>query len=190
MPDPDQCDFDPGLAEGHVDEVADHRRPAGGEDIVVGLGLLEDAPHALDVILGVAPVPLGVEVAEVELFLQAVPDARGGPGDFARHEGLAPHRRLVVEEDAVAGVDAVGFAIVHRDPVGVELGRRVGTARVEGRGLLLRRLPHLAVELRGGGLVDARLLLEAEDADGLEETQRAEPVGVGRVLGRLEETAT
>jgi hypothetical protein len=134
----------------------------------------------------VAPVAFGVEVAEVELLLQAVPDARRGAGDLARHEGLAAHGRLVVEEDAVAGEQAVGLAVVYRDPVGVELGHRVGTARIEGRGLLLRGLAHLAEELGGGGLVDARLLLEAEDADGFEQAQRAEAVGVGRVLGRLE----
>ena len=32
----------------------------------------------------------------------------------------------MVEQDAVAGIDAVGLAVVHGDPVGVQLGRAVG----------------------------------------------------------------
>ena len=62
----------------------------------------------------------------------------------------------------------------------------VGRARVEGGGLALRRLPHQAVQLRGAGLVELRLLLQAEDADGLQQAQRAERVGVGGVLRLFE----
>jgi hypothetical protein len=63
--------------------------------------------HGADVVLGVAPVALGVEVAEVEGVLQALLDAGGGAGDLAGDEGLAAAFALVVEEDAVAGVQAV-----------------------------------------------------------------------------------
>jgi hypothetical protein len=49
----------------------------------------------------VAPVALGVQIADVEAFLQAELDRRDGAGDLARDEGLAPNRALVVEQDAV-----------------------------------------------------------------------------------------
>ncbi len=104
-------------------------------------------------------------------------------GDLAGDKGLAPARALVVEEDAVAGVHAVGLAVVHRDPVGVHLGHRVGAARVEGRGLLLRNFLHQAVKLAGAGLVEARLLLQAQDAHRLQQPQRAHGVYVCGVLG-------
>ncbi len=159
---------------------------AGGDDVVLRLLLLEHEPLHLDVVAGVAPVALGVEVAEVEILLQADLDAGEAAGDLAGDEGLAAQGRLVIEEDAVAGVDAVGLAIVDADPVGVHLGDGVGRARVEGRGLLLRNLLDQAVELRGAGLVELRLLFEAEDADRFEQAQRAERVGVGGVLGLLE----
>ena len=45
--------------------------------------------------------------------------------------------------------------------------------------------PGRAVELGGGGLVELRLLLEAEDAEGFEEAEGADGVGVGGVLGLL-----
>ena len=38
-------------------------------------------------------------------------------------------RRFVIEQDAVAGIHAVGLAVVDGDPVGIELGDSVGRAR-------------------------------------------------------------
>src|SRR5688572_32192847 len=73
------------------------------------------------------------------------------------------------------------LAVVAHDPVGVELGDRVGAARIEGRGLALRRLLHQAIELGRGGLrseehtselqsqsnLVCRLLLEKKKTDPL-----------------------
>jgi len=73
----------------------------------------------------------------------------------------------MVEQDAIAGVHAVGLAVVHSDPVGVQLGCAVGASRVEGRGLALRDLLYLTVEFAGRCLVELRLLFQAEDANGL-----------------------
>ena len=92
----------------------------------------------------------------------------------------------MVEEDAVAGIHAVGLAVIDGDPVGVELGHGVGAARVEGRRLALRHFLHQAVELRGRGLVEARLAPEPEEADGLEQAQRSQRIDVGGVFRRLE----
>src|SRR3990167_11044506 len=59
------------LAEGEVDEFAHRMGLAGGEDVVIGLLLLEDLPHSLDIVARMTPVPLGVEVAEIEPLLVA-----------------------------------------------------------------------------------------------------------------------
>ena len=172
--------------KGHLTERPHRRGAARGQDVVVWRIALQDAPHALHVVPGVAPVALGVEVAEVGLFLQAQRDPRHRAGDLARHERLAPARALVVKQDAVGGVDAVGLPVVDRDPVRVELRHAVRAAGVERRRFRLRRLLHLAVELRGGGLVEAGLLRQVEYADRLQEAERAEGVDIGRVLGRVE----
>jgi hypothetical protein len=103
----------------------------GRDHVVVGRVLLQHQPHHLDVFLGVTPVALGVEIAEVQLLLQAHFDARGSARDLARDEGLPAARGFVVEQDAVAGVHAVGLAEIHRHPVGVHLGATVGAARPE-----------------------------------------------------------
>jgi len=92
----------------------------------------------------------------------------------------------VVEQDAVAGVHSVGFAVVDGDPVGVDLGRAVGAARVEGGGFLLRNFPHLAKHFAGGRLVEAGLPLQAQDAEAFQNAQRTEGVGIGGVFGFFE----
>ena len=54
---------------------------------------------------------------------------------------------------------------------------------------MVSRLRHFldeAEHLRGRGLVEAGPFLQAQDADGLEQAQGAERVGVGGVLGGLE----
>ncbi len=134
---------------------------AGRQHVVVGLVLLQHPPHALDIVAGMAPVAQGVEIAEEQLALQAMGDRRDGAGDLAGDEGLAADRALVVEQDAVRGMNAVGLAIVHRDPVGVELGGAVGGARIERRRLRLRHLADLAEHLRRRGLVEPHLASRA-----------------------------
>ena len=63
----------------------------GGNNIVIGVILLEHEPHGFDILLGVAPVALGVEVAEVEVFLFAEFD--GGDGtEILRVTKVSPRR--------------------------------------------------------------------------------------------------
>ena len=77
-------------------------------------------------------------------------DVSGGrPGDFSGDEGPPPERRFVIEEDPVAGKHVVGLAVVHGDPVAVELGCTVRAAGVEGRVFVLGYLLDLAEELAG-----------------------------------------
>src|SRR5437660_12165213 len=110
-----------------------------------------------------APIALGPEIAEVERLLETGLDARHTAGELARHARLAADRALMVEQDAVGGEDAIGLAVVHRDPVAVEFRHAVGRARIERRALLLRHFLHQAIKLRRRGLVEARLLFHAED---------------------------
>jgi hypothetical protein len=159
---------------------------AGGDDEVLRLLLLQHEPLHAHVVLGVAPVAQGVEVAHVEAVFQALADVGQAAGDLAGDEGFAAARAFVVEQDAVAGIQAVGLAVVHGDPVGVELGHAVGAARVEGGGFALGGFAHQAIQLAGAGLVEAGFLLQPQDADGLQQAQGAQGVDVGGVFGGFE----
>ena len=179
-------DLNSDFSERLLHEGADGVSLAGGEHIVVGLRLLQHQPHAAHIFARVAPVALGVEIAEIEPFLQSACDRGDGARDLAGDKGLAAERALVIEQDPVRGVHSVGFAIVHDRPVGEKFGDAVGAARVERRLLRLRNLLRLAVKLGRRRLIETRLLDEAEEADRLEQAKRAERVSVGGVFGRLE----
>ena len=91
----------------------------------------------------------------------------------------------MVEQDPVAGIHPITFAVIHRDPIGIELRDAIGAARVERRVLLLRCLLHQAEELTGACLIDPGLLREAQNPHCLQYSQRAQSVAVGGVFRTL-----
>lgn len=92
----------------------------------------------------------------------------------------------MVEENAIAGIDSIGFAIIDRDPIGVELGDCVGTPGVEGRALLLGYFLDEAVEFAGACLIETGFPLHAKDADRFENAQGAYSVGISSVFRSFE----
>ena len=171
-------------AEYFVQEFADAVGFAGGDDEILRFVLLEHQPHGFDIIAGEAPVALGVEIAEVEFLLQAFFDAGGCAGDFSGDECFAAAGGFVVEEDAVAGVDVVGFAVVYGLPVAVDFGAGVGAAGVKGCFFGLRRFDDFAVHFAAGSLIEASRLVGV--ADGFEKIHRAQGVGLDGVDGLIE----
>jgi len=138
--------------EGLLDKLTDSVHLSGGEDKVISSLLLEHAPHTLDIVTGVTPITLGIQVSEVQALLLLEVDRRDSAGNLAGDEGAATARGLVVEEDTVAGIHVVGLTVVDGDPVGVHLGNTIGRAGVEGSGLALGDLSNLSVQLGGGSL--------------------------------------
>ena len=91
----------------------------------------------------------------------------------------------MVKQDAVAGIHAIGFAVVHRNPIRIKFGHGVGAARVKGRGFFLGYFLHLAIQLAGRGLVKTGFFCQPQDANGLQNAQGAHAVYVGGVFGAL-----
>jgi hypothetical protein len=179
-------DGDADNLEGLLDELTNGMGLSGGKDVIIGLVLLKHAPHTLDVVAGMAPIALGVDVAKVEAFVDALVDAGDGGGDLTGDEGLAATRTLVVEENTIRQVHAVGLTVVDEDPEGVLFGDGIGRTGVERSGLGLGNLTDLSVELGGRGLVEADLLLHTTGADGIEHAENTNTIGIGGVLGHIE----
>mmetsp|Transcript_174241 Transcript_174241/g.553180 ORF Transcript_174241/g.553180 Transcript_174241/m.553180 type:complete len:249 (+) Transcript_174241:260-1006(+) len=148
-------DRPPAELEAERAELAHAVLPVGGHHVVIRRLLLHHHPHRLDVVARVAPIAQGVQVAQQD----AVPAARHDLSDVGGHllgdEGASAARRLVVEEDAVERIHAVGLPIILHDPEAVQLGHGIWRARVESCSLLLGNLLHEAVELGRRGLVEA-----------------------------------
>ncbi len=173
--------------EGEVEEVTDANAFASGHHVVVWRVPLEHTPHRLDVVARESPIPPSVEVAQEQLVLQAQLDAGGRAGDLAGDEGLAAAGTLVVEEDAVAGEEAVAFPVVDHLVVGIDLGTGVGAAGLEAGALALAGLG-TAEHLGAAGLVEANLLPAVLHvaADGLQQPDDPHAHHVHGVLGLIE----
>src|SRR5581483_1817477 len=87
---------------------------------------------------------------------------------------------------AVGRVESVGLAVVHGDPIGIELGRSVRATRIKRRALGLRNFLHFAVKLGGRRLIETHAFTEAENTHALQQPQRTQRVGIGGVFWRLE----
>ena len=133
-----------------------------------------------------APVTQGVHVAEVQARFQTLGDVRDSAGDFTGNERFTATWGFVVEQNAVTGIHAVGFTVVHGDPVGVQFCDRIRRTWVERRGLFLWDFLHQAVQLRGGCLVETGFLLKTQEADRFQQTQGTHGVHVSGVFRRLE----
>ncbi len=178
------------MGAGQVQEFADGMGFAGGYDVIVrGFGL-QHHPHGFDIIAGIAPIAFGVEVAEEELLLQPQLDAAERAGNLAGDEGFAAALRFVIEENAVADEQAIGFAVIDGIPVSRDFADGIGTARIKRRGFALRRMGG-AEHFRGAGLVEARLLLGSGGvvAQGFQDTERSGSYDIGGVFGLIEADA-
>jgi len=144
---------------------------AGGDHEVLRLVLLQHQPLHLHVVARMAPVAQRIQIAKIKLGFQALGDIAQGARDLACDEGLATARRFVVEQDAAGTEDVVTFAVVHRDPVRVELGHAIRAARVERRLFDLRDGLYLAEHFRGRRLVEADLRID--QADRFQQVERA-----------------
>src|ERR1044071_5430998 len=83
-------------------------------------------------------------------------DGCDGAGNFAGHKSLPASRALVVEEDAVARVQAVALAVIDRRPIGKNLRHAIGTAGPERRLLILRHLLRVAEHFAARSLIKTR----------------------------------
>src|SRR5215211_4414186 len=117
------------------------------DHIIIGCLALHHQPHRLYILGSIAPVALCLEVAEIELLLDAGANPRDRARDLPCDEALAPAWRLVVEEYPVTDEHPIALPVVLRDPVRIDLRAAIGRTGVERRGLRLRHLLHKAIHL-------------------------------------------
>ena len=159
---------------------------AGSDDEVLGLILLHDQPHALDIILSVTPVAQRIHVAQFQMILQTLGDTTGCQRDLTGDKVLATALRLMVEQDPVDSKHAVSIAVLLDHPEAVLLGHSIRRVGVERGGLALGNLLDLAVQLRGRSLIHLAGLGQTADADSLQHAQNAQCVHIAGVFGSIE----
>src|ERR1700722_441347 len=130
------------FGERDLDEFAYRAGLTGCQHEIVRYLRLQDLVHALDIVPGMAPVASRLEISQIERVFQTDLDPGDAAGNLAGDESFAADRAFMIEQDAVAGKHAVGLAVIHRDPVTVELGDAIGRAWIERRGFPLRGFLH------------------------------------------------
>ena len=109
--------------------------------------MLENEPHTLHIVLGIAPVAQRREVAEIELVLLPLGYTGGSKGYLAGDESLAATLALMVEENTRAAIHAVGFTILLDNPEAILLGHCIRAVGMEGGVLVLRHFLYLSIKL-------------------------------------------
>jgi hypothetical protein len=95
---------------------------SGSQDVVVSLVDLKHHVHTLDIVASMTPITLGINVTKVNGLLDSAVDASNTGGNLTGDESATTAWGLVVEEDTVGEVHAVGFSVVDKDPEGILLG--------------------------------------------------------------------
>src|SRR5262249_36511909 len=83
-------------------------------------------------------------------------DRRDRARNLACHKRLTPGRTFVIEQNAVAGVEAIAFAVVYRCPVGENFRDAIRAARPEWCLFRLGDFLRLTVHLAARSLVKTR----------------------------------
>jgi hypothetical protein len=103
---------------------------SGSQDVIVSLIGLQHHVHTLDVVASMTPIALGVNVPKVQGLLDSAVDASNTGGNLTGDESAATAWRLVVEQDTVGEVHAVGFSVVDKDPEGILLGDCIFSTKI------------------------------------------------------------
>ena len=70
---------------------------AGSHHEIIRFRLLENEPHALYVVLGIAPVTEGIQITQIELVLESLRDACRRKRNLTRYKRLSAPLGLMIE---------------------------------------------------------------------------------------------
>src|SRR5258706_9860211 len=149
---------------------------AGGNDIVVRLGLLQHQVHSPNIIRGIAPIALRLEIPQPQLCGQPELDTGRGAGDLARHKLETTARPFVIEENAAQAIHPVGFTIISGQLESCNFANSIRTTRMKGGRFPLWHFPHLAEHFARAGKV--KPALRPQFSHRREHVMRAVNVGV------------
>ena len=130
-------------------------RFTGGDYVVVWLLLLQHQPHRFYVLPGMAPIALGVQVAEAQFLRLPGKNPRDSGSDFPGDEFEPAARRFVIEQDPCRSVKPVRLTMIPGQVETRHLTNAISGSGVKRRILGLQNLADLAEHLAGTGEVEA-----------------------------------
>ena len=163
------------------DKFVNAVRFAGGDDVIVGLLLLQHGVHGADVIAGVSPIATGLHVAQLQLALLALRPISRRQGDLAGHHLGAAARGLMIKQNAADRENST-LAVDATQTVSGGLGNSIRRGGSQCR-LLIAQAVLIAIHFRTGSLVDARIRpLALDDVQQARQAANIDVEGLGRNL--------
>ena len=147
----------------------------------------QDGSYLAELLLAEGYEVIGMVRRSSTVTFERIAHLQDSMADLAGDELQPTARRLVVEQDAGAGVQPIGLAVVDRDPMAVHLGDAVRGTGVQRRVLGLGHFLHLAEHLAGRCLVEADLRIDQTDGVG-ERVSGGDPVAQVGASGGAEES--
>ena len=129
-----------------------------------------------------APITQRIHIAHVKALLKANCNVAHATGNFPGYKRFATAWAFMVKQNAITGIHAITFTIVHGNPVGVHFCHRIGAARVKRRGFLLWNFLHQTIQLGSTGLVKAGLLFKTQKSNCFQQAQRSHGINIRCVL--------
>ena len=155
--------FDPGIMECQRGKFPHGMLYPGGNDKILRLVMLQHQPHALHIILRIAPVPLRIQITQVELVLNTTGDPSGCQCDLTGHKVLSAALRFMVKQDTIHCEHIVCIPVFLHDPEAVLFCHRIGAVGMERCILVLRHFFHSSVQFGSRCLIDAAGLGQSYD---------------------------
>ena len=103
------------MRERKGNHIADAVRSTGCNNVIIGFILLQHLPLHLDIIASESPVTFGINVTDVEAFIEAMLDSSSHHGHLSCDEFKATSWTFVVEKDSSACEHVVRFSVVSSD---------------------------------------------------------------------------
>src|SRR5580704_15951659 len=116
--------------------------------------------HCPDIVPGVAPIALGIQVSQWQFRSQTKLNPRHAMRDFASDKLKAATGAFVIEKNAVTAGYAIGFPVIQGEVKASYLADAIGASGMKRGVFPLRRLLNLAEHFARPGEVKAALRLQ------------------------------
>ncbi len=91
----------------------------------------------------------------------------------------------MVKQNTIHRKHTIRLPVILSNPIAIQFGHTIRTARIERCSLLLRYLLHQSKQLRSRCLINARFLLHAQYPHRFQQAQSAYPIGLCSILGHI-----
>ena len=93
--------------------------------IIIRYVLLHNQPHTFHIVLSIAPITQGIQVAKFKVILKTFSNTACSKSDFPGNKTLSPSLTFMIKQDTIYSKHSVGFSIFFCNPKSVLLSHSI-----------------------------------------------------------------